>query len=1328
MVLVEEESVLGSLLSHCRENLHRSGAFSLQQLVPVHQTLCQCMPRQGSTNLSPAKDVPSSLDYILTIRCDDSGDREICQQIIGISSEPSADDTNIDEDQDIDTSKDPERLFMLQFLMHSLSLVDSIRYVLVPFLVSSRASLSEDLELALLDTLKIPSLEITESQEWQATLKILDNSTHPSASRILVRLSQRDPRSPLLIASLYEKVWQTVKIVNANPPICNGIHPSTTFQNHPTLSTLSKDLLTMLTSKDALSNLELHRLHLQELWRRLFNDIWHPMSSESLEKRRVAMLVMTTVLCPLLPHLKSMELPHSGEMFRPVCQTSLWSLIFACVSQGTSALDNDGMASLSSILRRRGLFLLNTIVETEEWKQYVMCYETLEMEQEQHLVDQIWGLLGQLFSKVSNDPDATFDVLTWDWMAQLFGCVLSASLPVVQKRSMYQVLKAHLGMEENDIKANGQTRKKSDELKGLSILDKMPPHFMLKILLPSWNSLGKSVGYTFNRTLQNRTKARVDMTPMMKEVLMSYIAKLDSEGAKSFWCGIWDWNLIQHFSSKTFMFVLDALAERAQSKDQPVTIPIGDSELRALSTTLRSHFLANSTVLTSRKTIMERVATLLAQSRSVEGDKWSPITILRLVSLYKSEYFDLDSLDWAAEIEQMLASLKIWLSEEEENLCSICPVLATAFIDGKLELSTSRPWDPENGTNYHEREVAWGVVLLASLITYGSTKITASQILWPAINKGLSNTAGAIMTKSHHKADHVSRALLLLESGCLQRQLSGMGNGDLVVLSKATQQLMPVPPNIENMLSSTVDFNLFHIRILLDIEANDGTNGSMQTSATYARTVSQLRTLHQAFPSSHAISNSMSALLASSYEAISGGGESDGHRVMHAMLIYAALSAGAQLERGTEKPTIRSFVALSLKGDRNGASNNNWEHMARSILFYAKWACISKILPLLGKGLEDEVESFRMETQEFIEWVLAECFDAVSAAVQDAVIPVFDCIQEAAKIWFKTEVASKDDKSSFYVGVMEKIITSLIGLMQDATLSYDGVYMLNQLCSLIFQPHLMREEYARYQENEFATTPIRDGFRHLIKIAGNERDHITRSVLCMATVGWLDEGQGTACMGLNAIPYLDDLVNLLLHKEVKKDDALKNQYRLHRMRGMDIPSQTNASSVTRAFILVFIEKLPDISDGLNQLVLKNLLEPLILRLLVKAEPIRSSKPSLVMKGTHLYCQKMRAWQALCNLPRFITPLIAPQVCESVFSCLEESIHSEVRYFAEVFTVKCGTLFPDVFGNKFLEQIVRTDLSLQQVASLVSWKEFNIYGDWLNPEPLTDFLVCDALPM
>lgn len=1285
------------------------------------------MSLNDSLDLSSLPEVPESLDPILQAVCQDVNDQAVVRKSL---SSVTLEDENEEEPR----ASDAERLFWLQFLMYRLGLEDSLRCVLIPYFIKNRSKSidgeeSDDLEIALLDWIGQQGAAFDQNHlYWTSILQSLVQaaSSYPSASRILVRLVHMDPTFSVskgstssLVPALYDTVWGALQAAMNSPPVLSS---QTTFQNHPILSTISKDLIPPLTASaiggsGAVVATESHRPYLQLLWQRL-GELWQQASStdgeeSKREKRRLALLVITTALCPLLQFLTSENLPLACDSQSPVIpleQPILWEWMFAGLSQGKSCLE-DGIA-LSSILRRRSLFLLNTVVRTNEWKQYVMCFETLEMENEQHMVDQIWESVGVLCDSVdvtsTSDEADGFGKLNWDWMSLLFGCVLSSSIPAISKMGMYRVLKAQ--DQEWTPSQGKQTSKKSkkrltknqttSDRAATDILEQMPPDFVLKVLIPSWNSLGKSVGYTMHVELQNRKLHREDMIPLMQKVIKSYITKLGSNRAEAFWKGLFDWELSRNFTTKTVVLVLESLAERLENHTPALEVPLSNDVVESMIHMVLSFFSVHSVVITHQREMLQAISVVLARSvlpaNSTPKQRCTPLTMLRVFCLFKPIYFRLLDQDWDVRQESMLTNLQAWIAASGEGNRAMAATLATAYVDGQLGMGGRRSWDPEHGANSQELEQAWGVALLASLAVE-PTHGTPGEILWPAIKKGTSHTAGAIMTDQRLKADHVTRAILLLENGCLLRQLSGLGNGDMVV-DKKSQQLMPPPPTIESILSSAIDFVLFHIRMLLSIEENEATNGAMQTSKTYALLVSQLRTLHQSYPSSDILSSAMEALLKSSSESLLDGGGSDGQRVVHSILIYAALSSGADPGKNGYMPLCRSLIALELSGDTKERSNT-WHHMAHSVVFYAKWASVSRVLPLLGRAMEKESDAFFEESAAFISSVLEQSFDAVQGAAYDAVVPVFNSVLESAKLFV---LQSSRNSEELYVDVMERIVRSLLDLFQEATLSHEGVYMLNETCSLLFQARLLREEYNRFAKDENSLTPIREGFRSLIKLAGSQRAHINHTVLCQISVGWL--GQDVAdkvSIGLSAIPYRDDIVELLVHKEVRKDECATNQSRGDVGGGLPLPSQVNELSLTRSFLLVFLARLPNQADGLNPLVQKELIEPIILGLLRKAEPVKSNKHSLVMKGTPTYCLKMRAWQGLCVLSRFVSPKIAKHVCECTFKCIEETLHSQVRYFVEIFAIKCGTMHPEIFGEKFLDEIARTDLSLQQVASLVS---------------------------
>ena len=148
-----------------------------------------------------------------------------------------------------------------------------------------------------------------------------------------------------------------------------------------------------------------------------------------------------------------------------------------------------------------------------------------------------------------------------------------------------------------------------------------------------------------------------------------------------------------------------------------------------------------------------------------------------------------------------------------------------------------------------------------------------------------------------------------------------------------------------------------------------------------------------------------------------------------------------------------------------------------------------------------------------------------------------------------------------------------------------------------------------------------------------------------------------------------------------------------------LPSNTDDSSIVRGFVLIFLSKLPSM-DKISKEVLENLCHFIIFWLLNNICCLQPKKGTMLVTGSTEYCQKIRAWQALCLLHRFVTSDIVGDVCEKVFSVMSQSMHTQIRYFIEIFIIQCARKHPDVFCSVIAKEISRRNLSLQHISSLM----------------------------
>lgn len=706
-----------------------------------------------------------------------------------------------------------------------------------------------------------------------------------------------------------------------------------------------------------------------------------------------------------------------------------------------------------------------------------------------------------------------------------------------------------------------------------------------------------------------------------------------------------------------------------------------------------------------QKQLLLALAIMLSHCSSSDdkSQKYGPMTILKILSLFSIDYFSLYTEDWNLEDEELLVALKTWISRLDIDVTTMGAAVAAAFVNGDL-MDIKENWDALLGATTDERQLGWAITLLCTLAARNSTNSTTGQLLWPAINKGLGCASEAILSKVHVKARNVSRAMILLEYGCRLREISGMGNGDLVADS-STQQLMPPPTNIEKLLSFAVDFALHHLRTLLSTGTLCDPGEPIKPKVvlgTCIGLVSQMRVLNQAYMSSNVIPNAVNEVFTTSYQELKQTSEKDIQRSMLTASIYAVLSTGVDPGKDLYIELCRSLLAQELTEGATG----DWTWIAQAVMQYSKWASISSILPLLQNAIRDMSTETREDAQSLLHDILEACFQAVPKTPTYACLPLFNCILLASKNWICTCTSDSEEAENLYVAKLKRIVDALLELMKKSHTSQETMDMLNETCAFIFQPKLLEEEQNRIQKKATCATPVRDAFRKLVKMAGTQRSHILKAALCWITVGWL--GTDEAHLGQNAIPYREDIVKLLLHKEARIEESARNQSKMTNTEGaMTIPDETNELSIARAFILVFFSKLPNSENGLDNRVLRELLHPIILQLLVETAPVKSSAKNLVMKGTATYCLKMRGWQALCNLSRFVTSEISSEVCQKVFGMMSEHIHGQVRYFIEIFIIQCATLHSEIFGSTFLKEVSRRDLNLQHVSSLVSRVYFQL---------------------
>lgn len=207
--------------------------------------------------------------------------------------------------------------------------------------------------------------------------------------------------------------------------------------------------------------------------------------------------------------------------------------------------------------------------------------------------------------------------------------------------------------------------------------------------------------------------------------------------------------------------------------------------------------------------------------------------------------------------------------------------------------------------------------------------------------------------------------------------------------------------------------------------------------------------------------------------------------------------------------------------------------------------------------------------------VIATAKDSVDATPVIALSPLFKSVVESGS--YVCNHSQGDGMSSS----LQTTIDTLFAILDEENTSSNWVYMLHEICKLIFSPKLLREEYqTAYVNEKFQQMHILHAFENLVKMAGTTKPHILKTAASIISSAWLGES-GSEDVGVLAIPYRTIIIDLLIYKEGKVDESALHQSSYQESVEGLLPKSTDASSITRAFVLVFLSKLPSLNSISN---------------------------------------------------------------------------------------------------------------------------------------------------
>ena len=987
---------------------------------------------------------------------------------------------------------------------------------------------------------------------------------------------------------------------------------------------------------------------------------------------------------------------------------------------GSAALgyDNDvssyDSAAIDQLLRRRSAHILRLLIEYERdtllrnrpkkkgkgqqqggqdeqqksadmWMKYVLCFEMLEMEIEIHLVDQVWTTVKELSSEASTnklevDEGRTNKLpsVVWEDVASLLCRVLLSDAPTLRKLGLYRFLCGDSGIKvaptnaekSQDESSRTFMRKAESKCKvkkqssGASVpITNVSVSFVLDVVMRSYDSIvGTKVGTNMQIDEGGKQKSE-KVADRLSKFLSIYVTALaasseDSSVLSNFMTRILSVITTLKWRSLVLLFraVATAVDESASHK-----YILEQDTVRVAIKDMLSTFSSGGAPRSLQEGLRQDLALIL--KNAVPWQRPNPSIVLDVLSLYPPQDDLTDNID-NETYSLTRAALASWVLGlgDGQWANNAAPVCASAYVGGEM-LSFDENVHILSGVNTLERTMGMAISLLCTLTG------NASEMLWPAIFKGLKKLPSA----SSHQA---IRSMILLEWGCREEVLSGMGNGDIV--TDKQNNMLPPPPNVEFLLNNAVQLLMSQVTEMKTslggkAEKSGATRSqaSGQASSYIYTLINQIRVLHLSFPSSSSISLAVNSMLKRCADSLqqSNAAEADGPIDMVVTLTqcYASLSCNAEFENGQELEqllsTCEGIMSAELKRAKGKSMRRDAVQALRSIFHYAKWGSLSLIVPMINKasGQLGDSTSMSASIHTMYQKILASANEAVDSTPVIALPPLFACVTSCGE--YLVEVEDADSTGTSLLSSIRVISETLFAVLEEETASSTWMHMLSSMCNLLFSPKLLLHEYQNsYVDGDRDNMPVMASFRKLIEMGSALKPHINIVAVSYISVAWLGiKSSSDHDAGLAAIPYRDDIAELLVYKEPKFDESSANQNSTTDRHSI-LPNTTDGSSITRAFVLSFLSKLPS-PEKLSNVVLKELVHHVILELVENCcLPPAKGKPFIT--GSEEYSKMMRSWQALCLFSRFVTADIANEVAQKAFRAMSNLSHGQIRYFME----------------------------------------------------------------
>ena len=375
-----------------------------------------------------------------------------------------------------------------------------------------------------------------------------------------------------------------------------------------------------------------------------------------------------------------------------------------------------------------------------------------------------------------------------------------------------------------------------------------------------------------------------------------------------------------------------------------------------------------------------------------------------------------------------------------------------------------------------------------------------------------------------------------------------------------------------------------------------------------------------------------------------------------------------------------------------------------------RWAGIKSGLQLLVLAKNSSINSIVHSDSDEDASEVREAYQLFSLAIDQldccsmiSLPDVLSCCLVVAKRFCANEEGEKNRRAALLIRLLDVAWLSTI-----SGSAYTDVRAINSFIRLAFDTSILRSLEHR---------DIRRYYDQVEALGLKNRPHIMQSLVCTLCASWTIDPP-------LSVPFFSLLPRLLLYREPRQDDHNVPDNTGHesasfsttditsRNSDNDISTSNDAPSIAgicRFTVLIFLENCMNFSvntdvacasverkDQHSELLtqcLGILIEDLV------ALNFRDDFIQAAMIGSDLYGQKLRCWQSMCVLTKYMSEVLLTSILESYFTILTHSAGHSIRVHLELFGAAMAIKFPTVMMPRLLQALREFNHTQQTLCSI-----------------------------